>query len=37
MDRLLQGLTRRECGWVGLGIWTKMKSGGGLGVAYVDS
>jgi len=36
-DRTLRGLQGRDCGSAGLGIWTKMKSGGGLGVAYVYS
>lgn len=37
MDRLLWALNGRDCGQVGLGIWTKMKSGSGLGVAYVEA
>jgi len=37
MGNVVQGLTGRDCGGVGLGIWTKMKSDSGLGGTYVNS
>lgn len=37
MGKDLWAMTRRDCGAGGMSIWTKMKSGSGLGVTDVKA